>query len=177
MFELEGVFMTRAKEVVLLRGRGLELISTPEWRSLCTQRPNVLLEGSDESTESMVLFLAPYLCRPVLWKSSHAPFALPTGECGALVLQNVAAMGRQEQAELLQWLDSPTERKQVVSTSGQPLFPLVGRGLFDEALYYRLNVIRLCVDSSLHGEQPATPSALLVDGSALPRVLEISIKE
>ena len=168
--------MTRAQEVVL-RGKNLELISTPEWRSLCAQRPNVLLEGSDESTESVVHFLAPYLCRPVLWKASHAPFARPMGQCGALVLQNVAAMGRQEQAELLQWFDSSKERKQVVSTSGQPLFPMVGRGLFDEALYYRLNVIRLCVDSSLHGEKPATPSALFADSSALLRVPETSIKE
>jgi hypothetical protein len=28
-----------------------------------------------------------------------------------------------------------------------PLFPLVVRGLFDEALYYRLNVVLLRIDS------------------------------
>lgn len=120
----------------------------PEWRSLCTQRLNLLLEGSEESTEGVLLFLAPYLRKPVLWKPSQAPFAHPTGECGALVLQNVAALGREEQSEVLRWLDDSSGRTQVVSTTAQPLFPLVARGLFDEALYYRLNVVLLCVDSS-----------------------------
>jgi len=120
----------------------------PEWRSLCTERPNLLLEGSEESTEGRLLFLAPYLRKPVLWKPSHAPFARPTGECGALVLQNVAALGREEQSALLRWLDDSNGRTQVVSTTAQPLFPLVARGVFDEALYYRLNVVLLCVDSS-----------------------------
>ena len=133
------------------------MISTPEWVSLCAGGCNVLLEGSDESTESAVLFLAPYLCAPVVWKPPHAPFALPS-QCGALVLQNVAALSRQEQAELLRWLENSTVRTQVVSTTVQPLFPLVDRGLFDEALYYRLNVILLCVGSSLDSGNRAAPS-------------------
>lgn len=120
----------------------------PEWRSLCTERPNLLLEGSEESTEGVLLFLAPYLRKPVIWKPSQAPFAHSTGEWGALVLQNVAALSREEQSALFRWLDDSNGRTQVLSTTAQPLFPLVGRGLFDEALYYRLNVVHLCVDSS-----------------------------
>jgi hypothetical protein len=120
----------------------------PEWRSLCTERPNLLLEGSEESTEGVLLFLAPYLRKPVLWKPSQVPFVNPTGECGAFVLQNVAALDREGQSDLFRWLDEADRRTQVVSTTSQPLFPLVARGLFDEALYYRLNVVLLCVDSS-----------------------------
>jgi hypothetical protein len=123
----------------------------PEWRSLCTERPNLLLEGSEESTEGVLLFLAPYLRKPVLWKPSRGPFVYPTGECGALVLQNVAALGREEQSDLFRWLDDSNGQTQVVSTTAQPLFPSVARGLFDEALYYRLNVVLLCVDSSSAG--------------------------
>lgn len=134
------------------------MIATPEWISLCAGRHNVLLEGSDESTESVLLFLAPYLCRPVVWKPPHAPVALPSSGCGALVLQNVGALSRPEQVELRRWLDSSTDRKQVVSTTVQPLFPLVERGLFDAALYYRLNVILLCVDASGHDGRPAAAS-------------------
>ena len=134
------------------------MISTPEWVSVCARRHNVLLEGSDESTESAVLFLAPYLCRPVVWKPPHGPVALPSGECGALVLQNVEALSRSEQTELLRWLENATDRKQVVSTTVQPLFPLVERGLFDEALYYRLNVMLLSVDASGQGGNPAASS-------------------
>ena len=145
------------QDVAFVPGPGFGLMLLPEWGTLCTQHPNVLLEGSDESTASVVHFLAPHLCRPVLWKPSHAPLALPTGRCGALVLQNVAAMSRWEQVELLQWLENSEERKQVISTTAQPLFALVGRGLFDTELYYRLNIMRLCVDSSLHGEEFSLP--------------------
>jgi hypothetical protein len=134
--------------VVVSPEQELELISTPEWGSLCRERHNLLLEGPEESTEGVLLFLAPYLRKPVFWKPSQAPFARATGECGALVLQNVAALGREEQSELLRWIDDSSGRTQVVSTTAQPLFPLVKRGLFDEALYYRLNVVLLCVDSS-----------------------------
>ena len=56
------------------------------------------------------------------------------------------ALDRHEQAALLRWLDA--DRKQVVSTTAQPLFPLVARGLFDKALYYRLNVMLVSIDST-----------------------------
>jgi hypothetical protein len=42
-------------------------------------------------------------------------------------------------------------RRQVVSTTGQPLFDLVATGLFDEALYYRLNMTFLKIDSPSPG--------------------------
>jgi hypothetical protein len=144
------------------------MVSTPEWISLCAGRHSVLLEGSDESTESVVLFLAPYLCRPVVWKPPHAPVALPSGECGALVLQNVGALSRPEQAELLRWLENSTDRTQVVSTTVQPLFPLVERGLFDAALYYRLNIMLLCVDASDDCGNPV-PSPLPLGKSVMDR--------
>src|SRR5574339_281604 len=115
----------------------LEVMATPDWVSLCTRRPNVLLEGSQDWTDTLALFLVPYLRRPVVWKRSEA-FAPPTEECGALVLQNVGVLGPEAQSNLLRWLDRSDERKQVVSTTEDPLFPLVQRGVFDEALYYRL---------------------------------------
>ena len=74
------------------------------------------------------------------------PPELPTDPCGALVVQNVSALDSDEQAALLRWLDA--DRKQVVSTTAQPLFPLVASGLFDKALYYRLNVTLLSIDST-----------------------------
>jgi hypothetical protein len=40
------------------------------------------------------------------------------------------------------------------STSPLPLFPYVERGLFDEALYYRLNVILAQIDSANSGPFP-----------------------
>jgi DNA-binding NtrC family response regulator len=61
------------------------------------------------------------------------------------VLQDVAALDRKAQAELLRWIDGVHDRKQLVATTLRPLFAPVRRGLFDEALYYRLNVMRLHV--------------------------------
>jgi len=80
------------------------------------------------------------------------PLELPTDECGALVIRNVSALDRHEQAALLRWLEG--DRKQVVATSVDPLFPLIARKRFDEALYYRLNVMLLRIDS---------PGALLIE--------------
>jgi transcriptional regulator of acetoin/glycerol metabolism len=54
---------------------------------------------------------------------------------------------RREQAALLKWLD--TRAAQVISTTTHPLFPLIAGGLFDEALYYRLNVTLMRIDSTL----------------------------
>jgi transcriptional regulator of acetoin/glycerol metabolism len=46
--------------------------------------------------------------------------------------------------DLLAFLDGG-RCAQLVSTTEHPLFPLVARGLFSGALYYRLNVVLRCV--------------------------------
>lgn len=123
-----------------------ELIATPEWHSLSTRRHNAIFEGPEHATEGLLLLLQPYLRPPAIWKGALTPLELPTHRCGALVLRNVGALDRREQAALLRWLD--TERKQVISTTTHPLFPLIARGLFAEALYYRLNVMLMTIDSA-----------------------------
>jgi hypothetical protein len=74
------------------------------------------------------------------------PLEFPTGECGALVVRNASALTSDEQAALSKWLDG--HRRQVVATTEHPLFPLIAEGLFDETLYYRLNVVLLRIDST-----------------------------
>jgi hypothetical protein len=128
---------------VLSPGRGPDLISGVEWECMCAGRHSVLVEGPDGSTDALVRLLEPHLRGPVLWRPVLVPFVLPAGECGTLVLQNVAALTRHDQAGVLRWLDDSHERKHVVSTTAHPLFPLVEQGLFDEALYYCLNVLLL----------------------------------
>jgi hypothetical protein len=137
--------MTGAVTVVLSPGRRQNHVAALEWDFLRTWRHNVMLEGPQESTDCLVRLLLPYLPRPVLWNPLHTPLPLPAGECGALVLQDVAALGRAEQNTLLKWLDDSNQRRQVISTTRRSLFPLVGRGLFDAVLYYRLNVMLLSV--------------------------------
>lgn len=148
--------------VAVSHGLGPELLSTPEWHSVSTWQRNAIFEGPEHQTERLLLRLQPYLRTPAIWKRASMPLELPTRGCGALVLRNVSALDRHEQAALLKWLDA--ERKQVVSTTDQALFPLVARGLFDEALYYRLNVLLMRIDapgvpasSSSTSEHPGDP--------------------
>ena len=138
--------MSNVAAVGLSQGPGPELISTPEWRSVCTWQHNVIIEGPEHATESVLLLLQPYLRTPAIWKRAPMPPEPPTDQCGALVVQNVSALDSNEQAALLRWLDA--DRKQVVSTTAQPLFPLVASGLFDKSLYYRLNVMLVSIDST-----------------------------
>jgi Sigma-54 interaction domain len=143
-------------EVALSEAYKFRLASTPEWRSVCTRHHCVLLEGPENVTDTVLLLLTPHLRTPVVWTGSQAPLEFPAGPCGALVLRDVATLGREEQARLLGWLDDPHGPKQVVSTTANPLFPSVARGHFDDALYYRLNVIRLCLDSNAIAAIPRT---------------------
>jgi len=132
--------------VEVSQGLGLELISTPEWLSVSTRQHNAIFEGPEHATEGLLLLLQPSLRTPAIWKRAPMPLELPTDECGALVLQNVCALDRHEQAALSRWLDA--SRKQVVATTVDSLFQLVARGLFDEALYYRLNTMLMRIDST-----------------------------
>jgi Sigma-54 interaction domain len=139
--------VTTVVSAALSSARSQDLISALEWECLSTGGHNVLLEGPEDSTSCLVRLLEPHLRRPVLWQPLPAPFAVPAGESGVLVLQNIGALSRHQQADLLRWLGdlNGNGRTQIVSTTASPLFPLVERGLFEEALYYRLNVMLLCV--------------------------------
>ena len=119
------------------------LPSMAEWRSICASRHNVLLEGPLACTEAVLHLLKPYLDKPVTLKRSGAPLELHTAKRGALVMHDIGAFSGVEQDRMLEWLDDPQSRAQVVCTTTEPLFPLVTRGLFNETLYYRLNVILL----------------------------------
>jgi hypothetical protein len=118
--------------------------SAADWRRVTTAHHNILLEGRATSIESILCLLAPWLPEPVSWQLGRT-LALPVGECGALVLENVAALNGQDQARLRAWLEDPMRRTQVVSTVAYPLFPLVDCRVFDATLFYRLNVVRFSV--------------------------------
>jgi len=65
-----------------------------------------------------------------------------------LVVRSVSALDLEQQHALLNWLDAPGDRIQVISTTIDPLYPLVSRGAFLANLYYRLNVLLLEVATS-----------------------------
>lgn len=135
--------MTDQAAALLVQAVVPDLILPPEWLDLCRYRCNTLLVGPGDATERLLMLLRPYLRSPTVWKGrEHAALELPH-ECGVLVLQNVSALSMHDQATVVRWLD--THRTQLISTTTQPLFPLIALGLFDEALYYRLNVMLLTV--------------------------------
>jgi sigma-54-interacting transcriptional regulator len=113
-----------------------------EWHLLVTARPNALLEGPPEATDAILGEAMEWLAEPhATW--SGAP--LSNDRPATLVVRSVSALDGDQQRALLAWLDAPGDRIQVISTTTDPLYPLVDRGAFLPNLYYRLNVLLLDV--------------------------------
>jgi sigma-54-interacting transcriptional regulator len=134
-----------------------------EWRVLGTHRHNVLLEGPVEATDTVLRLLQPRIREPIAWSQPQVPLNLPSAETHTLILRDVAGLSTDDQRELLVWLNGTGVRTQVVSTAERTLFERVTRGLFDEALYYRLNVMLLRVGSGNPRELPQGDDAEGVD--------------
>jgi hypothetical protein len=109
---------------------------------------NVLIEGPYGEIDDMLLVLLQHLREPIVTNLSHTPLQLPDGAATPVILKNVAALTADDQARLLIWLQREGFGAQVVSTSERPLFALVTQGLFDTALYYRLNVLLLRIGAA-----------------------------
>ena len=113
-----------------------------EWASLRAHRHNVLIEGQVASTHAVLRLLQPHIDTPIMWRPPHARLELTLRGAGALILEEVGTLTAEDQTRLLSYLDA-TSHPQVVSTNERPLFTLVARGLFEAALYYRLNIVLL----------------------------------
>jgi hypothetical protein len=109
---------------------------------------NVLVEGPSRATDDVLLVLRQHLHEPLVSNLSHAPLQLPDGATTPVILKNIAALTADDQARLLVWLQRDGFGAQVVSTTERPLFALVTQGLFDAALYYRLNVLLLRIGAT-----------------------------
>jgi len=147
-----------------------------EGRILRASRPNVLIEGPAAATHAVVRLLQPHIGGPIAWRRARSRLDLPSGETNGLILRDLADLGADDQTGLLQWLGGAGSCTQIVATTERPLFPLVARGLFDEMLYYRLNVMLLRVESRTaprlphdeedpvhrHPERPTSPATTRV---------------
>ena len=112
--------------------------SLDKWRVILTRRPNVLIEGPAAATEAVLDALRAHCGEPVgYWGDTLGEQRPPT-----LIVRDVAALTATDQQRLLGWLDAG-ERSQILSTTAQPLYSLVERGVFLADLFYRLNVVRL----------------------------------
>lgn len=107
------------------------------------------MAGGRSAIDSALAEMTPHLLEPVRVFDPQKETSLPTPHEGTLILVEVAALTREQQVELLEWLDQFTHRQhvQVLSATSRALFSLVERGEFLAALYYRLNVVRLDLES------------------------------
>jgi len=133
----------RSQPTIGATSGGTLRVPRAESRLLSRARPNLLLEGSESALDAALVALTPQLPQPLwTWRAGRS-FRLPSEPHGALVLRDVSRMDPDQQHQLLDWLEVAGRRVQVISSTSEPLFPLVERGTFPDALYYRLNVVRV----------------------------------
>lgn len=116
-----------------------------EWEGLTQLACNVLIEGDVTATDAVVRLLLPHVREPVVDLRAPGVLNLPVGETRSLIVRNVAALSMEEQRRLLTWMCDAGANAQVITTAASPVFTLVEAGVFDVALYYRLNVLLLRV--------------------------------
>ena len=108
-----------------------------------TTRANLLLIGTERRIIKLVRFVVPDLHQAIVVRCQNGRLLLPSGSlrAGTVVIRDVDVLTPDEQRRLCEWLDSRSERTQVVSTASAPLVPLVESRAFSDALYYRLNMV------------------------------------
>lgn len=116
-----------------------------EWKAVCREQCNVLLEARPGVVGRFLAALRPHLRTPIHEHHSKPGVPAPQPTEGSVILLEVASLSQGEQAELLGWLNGCDGRVQVAATSSEPLFPLVECGSFDATLFYRLNIVRIAI--------------------------------
>ena len=105
-------------------------------------RANVLVVGPESLVRPVLKLVAPATRRDGLVEPRDGQLHLPSPlRPSTVVVEGVDALTMAEQRQLLEWLDAPTTRTQVISTASMPLLPRIEARTFDETLYYRLNTI------------------------------------
>jgi Sigma-54 interaction domain len=106
---------------------------------------NLFAIGGDDVAATLVASLWPHLVTPVVTRHRGEPLRLPPASrpVWTIVLYGVDTLTTEEQHTLNQWLCARRGGTRIVSTASQSLLPLVEAGAFNDALYYRLNVVTL----------------------------------
>jgi hypothetical protein len=114
-------------------------------------RANLFVVGADDVVAQLVSSLWPYLEPPVVVRRRGEPLRLvPTSRpVGTIVVYDVDTLTHDEQQVLNLWVCAGNGHSRVVSTASTSLLPMVEAGLFDDALYYRLNVVTIDLTSPI----------------------------
>jgi hypothetical protein len=112
----------------------LELMRVP--------RANVLLRGAEGVVQNVLDMLMPTLRAPIdIWRPGERLTLPAAAHTGTIILREIGRLTREDQSQLLVWLDDAVGRTQVVSTTAWPLLSRVDSGGFIDTLYYRLNTV------------------------------------
>jgi len=108
-------------------------------------KANLLVVGTERLVSSLVSSLVADVNPELMIRCRDGLFRLPPKppQSGIVVLRDVDALEKQVQRGFLDWVDSASNRLQVVSTAPAPLIQLVEARKFDAALYYRLNTVHI----------------------------------
>src|SRR4030095_432743 len=87
-----------------------------EWQLLRERPCNVLLEGAVTATDAVLRLLLTHPPEPIVGHRPPATLNLPTGETGALILRDAAALSEDEQRRLLAWMGDAGSRAQIITT-------------------------------------------------------------
>jgi hypothetical protein len=110
-------------------------------------RVNLLLMGVDSEMWPPLKMRLMQLDEPIVIWSPGRRLALPEStRTGTLVLNDVEALTRDDQRQLLEWLEPAGRCVRVISTTSVPLFTRLESGGFSETLYYRLNTVMLEIE-------------------------------
>lgn len=125
-------------------GRSARVTASDEELARLT-RANVFVVGSDDLVSTFITSLWPWLVTPVASRHHGDPFCLsPTSPpVGTVVIYDVDRLTCEEQRALIQWMDTTNGSTRVVTTASESLLPMVNAGAFNDALYYRLNVVTI----------------------------------
>ncbi len=124
-------------------GRSTFQESLKDWELLRTARVNALLVGGPYETTAALAALHPYLDAPVCILRARW-LALPAPEHGgSLIVADVCHLTAEEQLRLLDWIETNDGRTRIISTSPRQMGGMLARGMFLEALYYRLNTVHI----------------------------------
>jgi hypothetical protein len=110
--------------------------------------PNALVVGSSNVARAAMTALLPYLSQPVSQYDRGVSRPPLVKAQGTLVVWNVDMLDRLEQRRLFDVIEDH-RRLVVISVTTTGLFERVQRGEFIEALYYRLNTVRVHAETLL----------------------------
>ncbi len=110
-------------------------------------RANLLVVGPERMVTNLLGHVLPDLHSGVTIRRNGQLHLPPTAtQVGAVVIRDADALTADEQRVVLEWLETVSERTQVITTSSMPLLARVEAGEFSAALYYRLNTIYIDLD-------------------------------